>query len=60
MTPAILNAMLGWIPILLGSLLLLSVLFRYPKRAAKYARLVVGVLGASFVCAGIHVLLNSK
>jgi hypothetical protein len=59
-TLAILNAMLGWVPILFGGFLLFSSLFRYPNPEAKYARIGVGLFGASMIYAGIHILLKSK
>ena len=60
MALAILDVMLGCLPLGLGSFVVFSTLFRYPKPEAKYARLAAGVLGAYLMYAGVHILLKSK
>lgn len=61
MTPTVLNAIIHYIPILLGTIFVYSAIFRYPKPPVKlYWRLIYGLVGAVLLYAGIRVLLNSK
>ncbi|HEV1994848.1 MAG TPA: hypothetical protein VGR03_10985 [Candidatus Acidoferrum sp.] len=61
MTKTILNAIIHYVPILLGAVVVYSAIFRYPKPPVKlYLRLIYGLIGAVLLYSGIEVLLNSK
>lgn len=60
MTRAVLNAIIHYVPVLLGVVFVYSAIFRYPKPPVKlYWRLIYGLIGAVLLYAGIRVLLNS-
>jgi hypothetical protein len=61
MTGTTLNAIIDYVPILLGAVFVYSALFRYPKPPVKlYWRLIYGLIGAVLLYSGIRLLLNSK
>jgi hypothetical protein len=56
-----LNAVIYYVPILLGLVFVYSALLRYPKPPVKrHQRLLVGLVGASLLYFGIRVLRHSK
>jgi len=56
-----LNAIIDYVPILLGAVFVYSALFRYPKPQVRvHWRVVYGFLGVVLLYAGIRLLLDSK
>jgi hypothetical protein len=57
----VLNAIIHYVPILVGAVFVYSAIFRYPNPPVKlYWRLIYGLIGAFLLYAGIRMLLNSK